>query len=229
MRTLILQHTPEENPGTLTTWLEQVRFPYHVFHFYQDEHNPTAEAYDWLIVLGGPMNLDDLENHPWLAREKEFIRSWLGTGKPYLGLCLGGQLLSQALGGEVKKNSQREIGFHQVARTGKDHPALARWPHELSVFQWHEDTFSIPEGSRLLFTNETCETQAFAVGNHLFGFQFHPESTETWIRSCYEDFAAQEGEEKVKPLAITAAEMPRDLPVMTKHFHNFLEDFVQNV
>lgn len=227
MRTLIFQHTPEETPGTLTEWLESARFPFHVHHVYETGQAPTAAAYDWLIVLGGPMNVDDEADHPWLKTEKEFIRGWIASGKPMLGICLGGQLLAQSLGASVTKNEQREIGFHAVERTGRDHPALRRWPFALEVFQWHEDTFALPEGAVNLLTNATCANQAFAKGDRLLGLQFHPESTPDWIHGNYLNFTPHENEAQVRAETVTAAAIPARLPPMKKHFFNLLEDFAQ--
>lgn len=228
MRTLILQHTPEEKPGTLELWLEQARFPYHVHHFYREgAEAPTMAAYDWLIVLGGPMNVDDEDKHPWLRAEKQFIGAWLKAEKPYLGICLGGQLLAQALGGSVTKNEQREIGFHAVERTGKDHPALRRWPQDFTVFQWHEDRFSLPEGCKSLLTSPACEHQAFAKDERTFGFQFHPESTAEWIHGNYAGFTPREGEAYVQDQAACDALLPAKLDPMTKQFFLFLDDFAQ--
>ena len=227
MRTLILQHTPEEKPGTLEQWLESARFPFHVHHFYEAEQGPTAAAYDWLVILGGPMNVDDEEEHPWLKAEKEFLRAWIAGGKPVLGLCLGSQLLAQALGGTVEKNEVREIGFHNVERTGRDHPALRRWPRELAVFQWHEDRSSLPEGAVNLLTSAACQTQAFAKGERLLGLQFHPESTAEWILGNYEGFERRQDEPCVEDRPATEAALATKLPPLTKHFFNLLEDFTR--
>jgi GMP synthase-like glutamine amidotransferase len=227
MRTLIFQHTPEEKPGTLEQWLESARFPFHVHHYYQAEEAPTAAAYDWLIILGGPMNVNDEEKHPWLAKEKEFLRTWIASGKPVLGICLGGQLLAQALGGKVDKNEVREIGFHAVERTGRDHAALRRWPQALSVFQWHEDRFSLPEGAQSLLTSPVCAHQAFAKGDRLLGLQFHPESTAEWIHGNYEGFTPKENEPHVQDRAAAEAAIPAKLAPMTRHFFQLLEDFTQ--
>lgn len=227
MRTLIFQHTPEEKPGTLTEWLEGARFPYHVHHFYEASEKPTAAAYDWLVILGGPMNLDEEEKHPWLKPEKEFLREWIASGKPVLGICLGGQILAQALGATVEKNEVREIGFHAVERTGRDHPALRRWPHKLEVFQWHEDRFSLPEGATPLLSSPACAHQAFSRGDRLLGLQFHPESTAEWIHGNYQDFTPRENEPCVQDRATAEALLPAKLPEMTQAFFQLLEDFAQ--
>lgn len=227
MKTLIFQHTEEENPGSLTTWLSSVNFPFQVHHIYRGEAMPAPENFDWLVVLGGPMNVEEVEKHPWLLAEKAFIKNWLLSKKPLLGICLGGQLLAEALGGKVSKNSQREIGFHPVHRTGQSHPAFSDWPESLSVFQWHEDRFSLPPGCRSILTSTVCEHQAFALNDHTVGFQFHPESSESWILGNFVGFSPEAGEKYVQSKEECAALIPSKLAPMTNQFFFFLENYCE--
>lgn len=228
MKTLVFQHTPDEKLGSLRDWLVQARFPLYVHHSYKGEEIPAVEKFDWLIVLGGPMNVDDETDHPWLVQEKAYIREWLAAKKPILGICLGGQLLAQALGGVVTKNPQREIGFHPITRTSAEHPAFRRWPLSLSVFQWHQDRFSLPEGCVSLFTSEACEHQAFALDHRTVGLQFHPEAVPEWIYLNYRNNEVLPGERFVQTKHQCLQLVPTMLPVMTKQFFQFLEDFAEN-
>lgn len=226
MRTLVLQHTPEEKPGTLVDWLELRKLPHEVHHVYKNSAIP--EGFDWLIILGGPMNVDEEEKHPWLRAEKAFLKNWLAANKPMLGICLGGQMLAQALGARVVKNNQREIGFHPLRRTPEAHPAFRRWPEHFHVFQWHEDRFELPPGCAPLLTNEVTPYQAFARDRRTVGLQFHPESTEEWIRENYKGFAPQPGEKYVQTGELCLELLPRHLSPMTEKFFHFLDDFLEH-
>lgn len=226
MRTLVLQHTEEEQPGTLLEWLESRGLPHKVHHVYRDEQIPTG--FDWLVILGGPMNVDEEHKHPWLKSEKRYLRHWLDEKKPVLGICLGGQLLAQALGARVVKNDRREIGFHPVHRTASSHPAFSRWPETLHVFQWHEDKFELPAGCQALLTNEVAPYQAFALDHRTVGLQFHPESTPEWIRDNFKGLVIRPGETHVQDRAECEALLPLHLEPMKRQFFQFLDDFLEH-
>lgn len=227
MHALIFQHSKEENPGTLLDWLRLRGHASTVHHWYAYGTAPDADLYDWLIVLGGAMNIDEEEKHPWLAHEKMFVRAWLETGKPTLGICLGGQMLAQALGGTVKRGEQREIGFQNVTKTAS-HPALERWPAQLPVYQYHQDAFTLPPGCESLATSPACTHQAFARGIRLLALQFHPESTAAWIEGNAASIKKEPGEAYVQTPAETAALLPTFLPPLTDCFFRLLDDFFGN-
>jgi GMP synthase-like glutamine amidotransferase len=228
MKVLIFQHTPEEKPGTLLDWMRARRHSVKVHPWYVGASVPSAIEFDWLIVLGGPMNLDQEAEYPWLLQEKVYIRSWLETGKPLLGICLGGQLLSQSLGGRITRNPEREIGFHKINKTGAVHPALAQWPETLPVYQYHEDTFSIPSSAVGLLESPACANQAFAVGKKILGLQFHPESTAEWIMGNASSVEINPGERWVQAPAETSKMIADFLPPMTEAFFHLLDDFVNS-
>jgi GMP synthase-like glutamine amidotransferase len=225
MNTLIFQHATSELPGTLTEWLKLAGHQFEVQKVYKEGPLPDPARFDWLIVLGGPMNVDEEEKHPWLKTEKKFLADWVKADKPVLGICLGGQMLAQVLGGKVTKNRAREIGFHDVRRTGADHPAFKNWPEQIRVFQYHEDRFSLPEGCRSLLTNDICEHQAFSYDHKTVGLQFHPESTEPWIMDAVSDLVPQGEEPFVQSTDECTALLPVYLPPLTSQFFTFLDDF----
>ncbi len=225
MRVLVFQHTPEEVPGSLLPWLKSRSLDYQIFHTYSGEEFPKAEAYDWLIVLGGPMNVDDMHLHPWLEDEQIFIRQWLKTNKPYLGICLGGQLLAQCLGAKVSKSSQREIGFWSIEKTQESHPYFSGWPNSLTVFQWHEDRFDLPTGCQSLFTSKACQHQAFAHGQNVIGLQFHPEAETPWILGNYEGFTKTANEPYVQEKGECTDKLSA-LPAMQASFFALLDRFL---
>src|SRR5262249_25254955 len=136
---------------------------------------PEPAAIDWLVVMGGPMNVDERDAYPWLVREKEFIRRVIDRGTRVLGVCLGGQLISTVLGGQVTKNRQKEIGWFPIDFTDEaaGHPVFGKLPRQCSAFHWHGDTFSIPPGSVRLASSAGCDNQAFQYGPRCYGLQFH--------------------------------------------------------
>lgn len=185
MKLHYIQHVPFENPGSILTWAADHGHTVTATHVYADPHFPELEDLDWLIIMGGPMNIDEETEYPWLIAEKELIRAAVARGKVVIGLCLGGQLIAGALGGKVTRNPLKEIGWLPVRllETARKMPLFDFFPEYPMVFQWHGDTFStLPEGAVLLATSEACPNQAFLYGDRVFGFQYHLENTEGIIR-----------------------------------------------
>ncbi|WP_043586996.1 type 1 glutamine amidotransferase [Geminisphaera colitermitum] len=190
------QHVPFEGLGLIEPWLRARGHRLTVTRFYAGElPDLAASACDWLIVMGGPMNIYQYRDHPWLRDEKRAIRARIDAGARVFGVCLGAQLIADVLGGRVYQNHEREIGWFPVraADTGKGtapHP-LSFPPGESLVFHWHGDTFDLPPGAVLLASNEACRNQAFALslpgdGNaRVLGLQFHLEMDEPAVaRIC---------------------------------------------
>ncbi|MPZ90040.1 MAG: hypothetical protein GEU68_00165 [Actinobacteria bacterium] len=141
---------------------------------------PDLKEVSGLIVLGGTMNADEMVEFPHLGQVKEVMGEAVATGKPLLGICLGVQLLSRALGGDVYMAPVRETGFLEVEAVGKD-SLLDPFGPRSRLFQFHEDTCTLPEGAELLFTSEDVVVQAFKAGERAYGVQFHFEITPTEI------------------------------------------------
>lgn len=178
----IIQNDPEVPPGKL---LDHLTIPRRLLHPYRDGLLPQLEEISALIVLGGAMGANDDAKHPFLVDLKELVCRVVEDGIPYLGVCLGGQLLSAALGSRVESCRWEEIGNFQVALTeegGRDR-LFGNIPQRFPAFQWHHDSFDIPTGGVLLACSEECPHQAFRVGECAWGVQFHPEVTEEIIRT----------------------------------------------
>lgn len=190
MRIHYLQHVPFENLAFIERWVESRGHSLSVTQLFADEPLPSVGLMDWLIVLGGPMNIYEEDRYPWLAREKRFIGESVKSGKIILGICLGAQLIADVLGAQVTKNTHREIGWFPVEATsdaaGEDLHNF--FPHRFMAFHWHGDTFGIPAGAVRLARSEGCENQAFAYGDRVLGLQFHlesePESVQRLIGNC---------------------------------------------
>lgn len=224
MRTLIFQHTAEEGPGTLARWLDDRKFAHHIYRGYKGEALPNLSEFDFLVILGGPMNIDQEKEFPFLKEEKKYLSQWLKNEKPMLGICLGGQMLAQVLGAKVSRHKHREIGFHEVQKTAENHFALENWPAKTHVFQWHEDHFELPKDCKNLITNSISPHQAFSYGKNALGLQFHPESTKEWILENYRDFETQ-SEPHVQNVKECAELLIRHLQPMTQSFFQLLDQF----
>lgn len=158
--------------------------------FAPDVRWPGLDAIGGLVVFGGEMNVDELAAHPYLLRERELMAKAVADGVPVLGICLGAQLLARALGARVRRAPARELGFKPVRLTaaGSADPLLATFGQSPWVFQWHEDTFDLPEGAELLATGDAVVNQAFRYGNRAWGVQFHfevnQEGIDTWLTAA---------------------------------------------
>jgi GMP synthase-like glutamine amidotransferase len=141
-----------------------------------------------VVILGGPMNVYEEDNYPFLALEDAFIKMVLREKIPFLGICLGAQLLAKACGAKVTKSDYKEIGWFEVDLTpeGKQDGLFRGLPHTIPVFQWHEDTFAVPDGGILLGTSALCRNQAFRVGDSAYGLQFHTEVTPDMVKAWAE-------------------------------------------
>lgn len=181
---LVFQHVPYEPLGTLDPLLKEAGFRIRYVNFgRQPESRPSLDGYEALIILGGPMNSDQIDSHPNLITEIEIIREAVSREMSVLGICLGAQLLAKALGGEVRRNATREIGWHDVALTehGVSDPVLAAFSDVQKVFQWHEDGVKLPPDAIHLASSDASHVQAFRFGEHAYGFQFHLEVNQSLI------------------------------------------------
>ena len=148
---------------------------------------PGIEEIDFLIVTGGPMSVNDESQYPWLIEEKNFIKSAIEAGKPVLGICLGAQLITDAMGGKVCPNSEKEIGWFPVEAVDLENSSAYRFPEETEVFHWHGETFSLPAGAVQIAKSQGCNNQAFQIGSNVIGLQFHLETTPVSAQSIVEN------------------------------------------
>jgi len=188
-RLLVFQHVAHEILGTLDPLLRDSGFRIKYVNFERHpDMVPSLNGYDGLIVLGGPMNVDEVDKYPYLDTEVRLIRKALEADMPMLGICLGSQLTAKALGAKVGKNPEKEIGWYDVSPTkeGQKDPLISHFSKKENLFQWHGDTFDLPPGAVLLASSKLCKNQAFRHGDKVYGFQFHLEvdepMIERWLR-----------------------------------------------
>jgi GMP synthase-like glutamine amidotransferase len=193
MRVQVFQHVPFEGLGAIEPWLAARDARIGWTRFFETPRIPALDSYDWLIVMGGPMSVNDEAALPWLRDEKRAVAAAIDAGKTVLGVCLGAQLIASALGAKVTPNREREIGWFPIERVADPaaHPIARAFPARAEVFHWHGETFELPPGALHLARSEACEMQAFALGPRVVGMQFHlettPESAAALVRHCPED------------------------------------------
>jgi len=191
MKIHYLQHVPFEDLANIWMWASEKKHIITSTKLYMDEKLPEVNSFDWLIAMGGPMNIYEEEKYPWLAEEKEFIKEAIESRKFVLGICLGAQLVADVLGGKVKENSYKEIGWLPVKKISGGSDFLKSLPDEFTAFHWHGDTFDIPPAAERLAETKGCANQAFEYGENVLALQFHLESSqasiEHLIENCAED------------------------------------------
>ena len=198
LRALIFQNAVGEGPGILGEILDKRKWDRETIHLCHGEAFPKNwQDYTLLVVMGGPMNVYEEGIHPFLTQETQVIREALDKDRPVIGFCLGAQLMAKACGALVSKGPKKEIGWYtaQLTDQGAKDPFLKSFPDELFVFQWHGDTFNLPDRAIRLFSSENYLNQAMRIGHKGYGFQFHFEITKDMITEWLET-----GQDEIKEL-----------------------------
>lgn len=190
MRIHYLQHVPFEDLANIGVWAKRNSFTLSLTRLFKGENLPSVNDFDWLIVVGGPMNIYEEDRYPWLSDEKKFIGRAIAMNKIVTGICLGAQLIADVLGGKVTKNKYKEIGWLPVSLTpeSEESHVFSALPKTFTAFHWHGDTFSIPPGCRRMAESEGCPNQAFEGNDgRVIGLQFHLESSQESIQRLIEN------------------------------------------
>jgi GMP synthase-like glutamine amidotransferase len=207
MRIAILQHVPFEGPAAIAHWAESRGAKCEIYHVYRGDAAPAQESFDFLVIMGGPMSVNDTGELPWLVPETDFVRSAIEAGKAVLGVCLGAQMIAKAMGARVYPGCEKEIGWFPIRRAAPDGGTLFDGlPESFTAFHWHGETFDLPEGAVRLAETEVTPNQAFQLGSRVFGLQFHIEATPDSVAALTEKAAGEigEGRFQMKPDAIMA-------------------------
>lgn len=186
-KALVLQHMNHDTPGRFLDYFVEDGIRPQSVRLWEGQEIPPLKDYDLMFVLGGAMDVWETAENPWLEGEKQAIREWVGErAKPYIGLCLGHQLLADSLGGEVGMAKEGELGVHEVSVNGeaRDHELFAGLSGTYKVMQWHHaEVKTAPEGAKVLASSSRTQVQAIAIDNHALGLQFHAEFSPQTVAS----------------------------------------------
>jgi GMP synthase-like glutamine amidotransferase len=225
-----LYHTPAETLGLIETSLNEAGLGFREHHLYQGDMVPSAQDVSGLIVMGGPMNVDETERFPFLKKETDLIRDTLCVGKPVLGICLGAQLIAKALGEKVVPNTKKEVGWHPIELTAEAaaDPLFCALPSSLNVLHWHGDTFRVPAHASHLARTSVCESQALRWIQNSYVLQFHleatPEMLNAWCDApAGQSFIAAAGETPAQIKSATPRAFAELQPIAQRFFSEYLK------
>ena len=218
----IFRHSSTEGPGYFATYLDHRRIPWQLIKVDAGDAVPAdPRAFSGLVFMGGPMSVND--ELPWIEAELRLIRAAVDAEVPALGHCLGGQLMSKALGGVVSRNPVKEIGWGEISVL--DAPPAPEWFGHASpsflAFHWHGETFTVPPGAQRVLSNAHCENQAFVLGKHL-GMQCHIEMTREMVESWCAS-GAREIQHSNSPAVQSVEEIKADLERRLANLHRVAE------
>ncbi len=220
MKAIVLMHVESEGPGTLGTFLQNHGVEIETRKLYAKDPVPTEiSGLDAVISMGGPMNVYEEDEYPFLKDETDFLRQAIDDGIPVMGVCLGAQMIAKACGKKVYRAPEEEVGWCEISLTEKarEDYLFKDLPSPLTVFQWHGDTFDVPDGGVLLASSEVCENQAFRYKN-AYGLQFHVEVTGDMLEEWFED--SDKKEEILEKYKMLRAHLDKNAE---KIYHGFLK------
>ena len=178
----ILQHAEGEWIGSMQGWFADKAFELQTYRLDFNEALPTIDTFGWLLIMGGPMSVNDEDTYPWLPAEKKLIKEAIEAGKKVMGICLGGQLIACAMGAKVYQNEQQEIGWHTVTKTDD----TATWmPDSFEPLSWHGECFELPVNAFPFASSLITPYQGFHLGKYVWALQFHLEAEHGTVDAFY--------------------------------------------
>ena len=188
---LFIKHIDIEGPGTIETHFKKMGCPTKTLNLHKgDRFLKDFSQIDAVVSLGGPMSVYEEDKFPFLKEEDRYLRTIIQEEIPYLGICLGSQLLAKACGAKVTRSPVKEIGWFkaQLKPEGKTDPLFLGVGDEIDVYHWHEDMWEVPQEGRLLATGDGCPHQSFKIGKNAYGLQFHIEVTDRIIKDWCKNY-----------------------------------------
>ncbi|MFN8206687.1 MAG: type 1 glutamine amidotransferase [Bacteroidales bacterium] len=193
MKIHCIQHVPFEGPGCIAVWARKHNAEISFTRVFEPHRMPDPASFDLLLLMGGPMSVTEEDLYPWLADEKKLVRQSMAAGKKILGICLGAQMIASALGQEIYKNPEKEIGWYPVTFTPEARKSglFEGFPEQAVVFHWHGETFGLPEQAIHLGSSLACRHQGFLINEQVVGLQFHLEETIDSLQDISESCRAE--------------------------------------
>ncbi len=221
-----IQHMLFEYPASISDWASGKNHSTSCSRIFEDALFPAVDTFDMLVIMGGAMGVYEDDKYPWIPAEKSFIRNAIAANKKVLGICLGAQLIAEALGAKVFPHTLKEIGWLPVEKV-EPHALTEKLPQMFTTFHWHGDTFTLPENAVHLFKTKACEQQGFIYNNHVAGLQFHMEIKEDLLNGMTEHERAElikadyvQTEEEIKAL------MEEHINQQKNFMYNLLDAFI---
>ncbi|MBE7446106.1 MAG: type 1 glutamine amidotransferase [Planctomycetia bacterium] len=226
---IFIKHIDIEGPGTLADFLEDNKLPYTAIDLSYGDKVPKLEKdFRAVICLGGPMNVYEEEKYRFLKEEDLLLKRIVEEEVPCLGICLGAQLIAKATGAHVTKNPEKEIGWYKIVLNdeGLKNDLFRDLPEVFKVFQWHGDTFGIPDGGKRLAFSELCQNQALQYGRNAYGIQFHVEVTKDMIAQWADAYKGELA--SLKGIVSDKQKMLADYGTLEKDYMKQAERFYVN-
>jgi GMP synthase-like glutamine amidotransferase len=230
---LVFQHIGCETPGIFADLLREQKRPIETVRFFASDRVPEDLSwYSGLLVMGGPMSVNDEAEYPWLKAEDQLLKKAMALDFPTLGICLGSQLIAKAAGGTVRRGPRKEIGWYPVRLTSaaRHHPLFSELPETIEVFQWHGEYFNTPPGAVSLASSELYRCQAFSIGQNVYGLLFHLEVTGAMVKEWVGTFKEElDGvKEYIRPEAILER-LPQRIDDLNRHARRLFARFCESL
>jgi len=225
MKICVLQHAAFEGPGEIAAWAKQHGHDVSICHLYRGDALPGLDAFDLLVIMGGEMNIYQYRDWPWLKPESAFIRAALAADKRAVGICLGAQLIADALGARVVQNPAHELGWLPISWTDEARAAFPGLSAQATVLHWHGDTFELPADAMRLATSEGCPEQGFLIWNKCLALQFHMEVDPSLVKEFVDGQGKWPAGSYVQTSQVILSEADSHCDQNRRLLHGMLDEF----